>query len=126
MRRVIAITLFVCMSAVVVLPLLFSDPDDQLPPCCRRDGKHHCAMMAMMMARNHPLSGTSFRAAIQPCPYWQCGPVSPLTLKHSRFVSVIAFDPAAVPFMSGLRVSHGHPLPFLCTWDKRGPPVSVA
>jgi hypothetical protein len=29
------------------LPALFADPESSLPACCRRDGKHHCAMMDM-------------------------------------------------------------------------------
>jgi hypothetical protein len=29
------------------LPALFADPEWNLPACCRRDGKHHCAMMDM-------------------------------------------------------------------------------
>jgi len=61
--------LFAVLVLPALLPLLvqpLSRQDPQLPPCCRRDGKHHCAMMAMM-ERTSP--ETSFRQEPPACPY---------------------------------------------------------
>lgn len=44
MRRVCASLLMLIFSLPLIAPALASTPDDsQLPACCRRGGKHHCA-----------------------------------------------------------------------------------
>ena len=46
MRRVVATLLLFIFGSALIAPMLFaSDPESKLPPCCRRNGKHHCAMM---------------------------------------------------------------------------------
>ncbi len=45
--RIIAATLLLVFAGNTALPALFADPESNLPACCRRDGKHHCAMMDM-------------------------------------------------------------------------------
>lgn len=48
MRRSLALLLMALFSFSLISPAVFaSDPDSKLPECCRRGGKHHCAMMAM-------------------------------------------------------------------------------
>jgi hypothetical protein len=60
MRRVWAILLLAMFSFSLIEPTAFApDPDSKLPPCCRRDGKHHCAMTADQVASS---SGPSLRA----------------------------------------------------------------
>jgi len=44
MRRVLASALVAAFSIPLIAPALAADPDSQLPACCRRLGKHHCAM----------------------------------------------------------------------------------
>ncbi|MBL8212829.1 MAG: hypothetical protein JNK87_19095 [Bryobacterales bacterium] len=48
MGRLIALTLLLVFSSELTLPLLLgaavSNPEEQLPACCRRDGKHGCSM----------------------------------------------------------------------------------
>jgi len=45
--RIIAAVLLLVFAGNTALPALFADPESNLPACCRRDGKHHCAMMDM-------------------------------------------------------------------------------
>jgi hypothetical protein len=46
--RIIAAALLLVFAGNTALPALFADPESNLPACCRRDGKHHCAMMDML------------------------------------------------------------------------------
>ncbi len=52
------------------IPFFNSGSESTLPACCRRDGKHHCAMSAGL--RQSVLSASSepvVRDATPPCPY---------------------------------------------------------
>jgi hypothetical protein len=66
MRRCIAILVFVTVASPVWTAALVwaSDSPSQLPICCRRDGKHHCAMLADWMGQN---TGPAFSSSA--CPY---------------------------------------------------------
>jgi hypothetical protein len=46
-RRILATALLVLFSCSLIDPAVFasSDPESNLPACCRRAGKHHCAVM---------------------------------------------------------------------------------
>jgi hypothetical protein len=78
MRRFLAITLFAVLTMPVVLPLVASpaDAESLLPACCRRNGKHHCAMMATMERESRELG---FGRQPDLCPYRS----SKLTLAHT-------------------------------------------
>jgi len=67
MQRLIA-SLILCIVAWGPLsPLATATAGDPIPACCRRDGKHHCMMMAAMVAAE----GGSTRVGTRPdpCPY---------------------------------------------------------
>ena len=47
MRRLLAVALVEAFCFPLIAPaLLAGDPQSNLPACCRREGKHHCAMPA--------------------------------------------------------------------------------
>ena len=51
MRRALVMLLVAVFSLPLIAPLLASGPDDaSLPACCRRNGKHHCAMAGLTVA----------------------------------------------------------------------------
>jgi hypothetical protein len=52
--RFIALTLLLLSSVDLAAPFLMPDAQSALPPCCRRDGKHHCAMMDMIDGDGSP------------------------------------------------------------------------
>ena len=45
MPRLVSIVLLAIFAGNASVPALIANPDSGLPACCRRDGKHHCAMM---------------------------------------------------------------------------------
>lgn len=75
MRRFTVILMLAMLSGTLAIPLLyaaFSDPESELPPCCRSRGKHHCAMMDQylrMMSSGAP----TFTAPPNHCPLYPRG-----------------------------------------------------
>ncbi len=66
MRRLSAIALFAALVFPAFLPFLAApSPEANLPACCRRDGRHHCAMMAMASTTQQ----TTLRQEPAACPY---------------------------------------------------------
>ena len=66
MRRIVSIVVLAVFAWQLAAPLLGPDPDATLPPCCRRHGKHHCAM-SWMAEQNSGRPG--FKAVTEKCPY---------------------------------------------------------
>lgn len=67
MRRLAATVLAGFFGFAPIGPALFADADSNLPACCRRDGKHHCAMLGMPDAQAAP-SGAAVTAWGDRCP----------------------------------------------------------
>lgn len=122
MRRAWAAILVVLFSYPLIAPAFASSPvDSQLPACCRRDGKHHCAMqMADMEVGNIPSGLTTVS---EKCP-WAPFAHGPLMLPHSftpsphRTIAGLSHGPALVvrAAEAGYRISADR------TRHKRGPP----
>jgi hypothetical protein len=119
-----SIGLVVLFAVIAPSFLIFADlnPSSQtkLPACCRRDGKHHCAMMAGAMESE---SETQVKALPPECPF------------RSQ-ASTVAFGMAYVPASSSVYFAglESHPAIHAQTFaalrisetrshQKRGPPV---
>ena len=63
MRRLLATFLLATVSISLIEPVLVADTESQLPSCCRRLGKHHCAMPD----GSQPNSGVGLKAAAVRC-----------------------------------------------------------
>jgi hypothetical protein len=79
MRRVSAALLIAVFGLALIGSALFaSDPDTNLPACCRRLGKHHCAMVA----ESTPSSGPALQ--VSRCPVFNTAgglpPTRPVSL----------------------------------------------
>lgn len=72
MRRATAALLTVLFGLTLIAPFFASGPERNLPPCCRRDGKHHCARMFAFL---HP--GNAPQLTGQPCPLYPRNGVTP-------------------------------------------------
>ncbi|HTW48097.1 MAG TPA: hypothetical protein VMD92_09115 [Acidobacteriaceae bacterium] len=120
MRRALAIFLLAGFSFPLIAPLFTSGPSEaSLPACCRRNGKHHCMMYAMMMGEAPSRNPT----VEEKCPYAPFAGRS-LMLPH-------AFTPRGVPAMAEQAVTSaaivrdpeaGYRISADRTRQKRGPP----
>lgn len=125
MRRAPAALLLLVFSFPLIAPLFASGPDEsQLPACCRRDGKHHCAMaMGGMELANVP---SRYIVVSEKCP---CCPFThaQLMLPHVYFraaAAVVGSSACRVDIIreaeAGYRISADRARP------KRGPPATLA
>jgi hypothetical protein len=125
MRRVPAALLLLALSLPLIAPLFaFGADESELPACCRRNGKHHCAMnMATMALASVP---SRYLVVSEKCPY---SPFShaPLMLPHVFFRPATAFIERAACLAdivreaeAGYRISADRARP------KRGPPGTLA
>lgn len=67
MRRLISISLLLLFSLSLVSPLFaMSTADANIPACCRRDGQHHCIMLAAIAQHSTQEASASLQGR---CPY---------------------------------------------------------
>jgi hypothetical protein len=123
MRRVLAITLLLAFASPLVVPLCAAtaDPEAGLPACCRSHGKHHCAMMHMMLAANRGPALTT-----PPCPLYPAAihlpALATAMLTVVRPLSVVPMRAPAPPSLSPRRAFVFSPSANL----NRGPPALPA
>lgn len=126
MRRFTAASVLLLVLSLWSAPLLSAlttrSPEDNLPACCRKNGKHHCMMMQMMM-RNAG-SGTALSAPFQPCPLFPRSVALNLPFQHlfappvrSAFVAKFLSS----PIMAAQTETRFH-VSFDRARSKRGPP----
>jgi hypothetical protein len=123
-RRYPAIVLLlVAFSLSLISPLLLAKSQKELPACCRRDGKHHCAKQM----GQPPLEGVQI-AALATCPLFPAGKVTPAPSQTGAEPPVFAITdasvvnhpaPAAQPAMRQSAVGFR-------PWQQRGPPSLVS
>ncbi len=119
MRRLLAISLLMLFAFPYALPLFANSASDaNLPICCRRDGKHHCAAMVMGTSQ-----GSSMRTVGEKCPYSVAPPAILLlpSFKLSTAAAIFAGivrHPAAAPQIEAQRR-----ISFDRSRQKRGPPT---
>lgn len=80
LRQLWAVVLLVAFSFGLIGPLLSAEQREaKLPPCCRRDGKHRCAMMdAAAGAVDDGAAG--IRSGEAKCPLYPAGKSVPVSL----------------------------------------------
>jgi hypothetical protein len=124
MRRVIAILLLVLFCSFAGEPLFAasSGGESNLPACCRRDGKHHCAMG---MAGEAESSGRRIATIGEKCP---CCPASVAAI-HDQLLSAppsMVFYAALVSHPSSLAQTRAKArISFDRSRQKRGPPAAA-
>lgn len=119
-RRVSAALLLAFFGFSLITPeLSASDPESKLPLCCRRTGKHHCAM-----TESDSSSGPAVQALSPTYPTAAAVPVNSVVSLSA--ISLAAFvipvtRPAIRPHTQSL--CHGS---FSRTRQKRGPPILLS
>jgi hypothetical protein len=123
MRRALATFLLAVFSFPLIAPAVFADAESNLPACCRRGGKHHCAMMM----DEAPVPGVSLRSIQPRCPLYPCAPATPagrfvavLKSSYAIFGAVVSHPAIHVRTEAGYRISFGR------SSQKRGPPVVLS
>jgi hypothetical protein len=103
---------------------VFASPSGNLPECCRRDGKHHCAMMiAMANDQEDSPSGSAFKSVPEKCPFYPKAGALPSVSKtvvpqpsQKLIAAVVSYPAVIAQAESRYRVS------FSRSRQKRGPP----
>ncbi|HTV08378.1 MAG TPA: hypothetical protein VMD97_04960 [Candidatus Aquilonibacter sp.] len=123
LKRLLSLVLLAAVGLPTVAPALAlaQDQDANLPICCRRHGKHHCAMMMQLMARMAEQSSQPQAGAV--CPFYPRHEMAPVAGAHllaihipqRSAVSFAAVAPAA-PAETSRRISRER------SRYKRGPP----
>jgi hypothetical protein len=115
MRRLPAILLIAIFGFSVIGPVLVVDVSGNLPACCRRDGKHHCASIET--------SDAGLRAAGPRCaefPKSGAFPLHPGTALPGSsqlvFGAILQYPAVIAQAAAGYRIS------FSRSRQKRGPP----
>jgi hypothetical protein len=123
MRRAISISLMMLFSWTLIAPVFASDAEANLPACCRRNGKHHCAMRMMQQLTGKQKGFTTVTEKC-PCPPAIVGAAHSVTYKPEagqQFYAEVVRHPAIAPQTEALfRIS------FLRSHQKRGPPAPLA
>lgn len=92
MRRWSAWILLLLTALLPLQPLITSaQADTSLPACCRRNGTHHCMMMAMMLAMTD--SGSQPIVHPSPCPLWKLT-VNPAVVAATGTAPALPSQPA--------------------------------
>ena len=119
MRRALAVMMLLVFSGPLFAPLLTASPDESsLPPCCRRNGKHHCMMAGMTMGMASP-----YRIVTEKCPYSPFADLA-LMLPHAFFgrARVAYTTQAALQALPAAQAEAGYRISFHRSRQKRGPP----
>lgn len=123
MRRTISLALLIAFGWMLIAPALAPDAEANLPPCCRRHGKHHC-MMRMMEGAGGVQPG--FSSITEKCPY--C-PIRACATHFPTFKPEPRKQICAEPDRESRWIAHtqGRFRPaFLSNGQKRGPPTPLA
>jgi hypothetical protein len=118
-QRIVAAGLLCLLTNSWLAPLLFSDPQSNLPACCRRDGKHRCSLIQMA---GPATDDRNYTAAAPKCPlYPRAIPKAPgvqlYPFRTQRFFErIVAKKPitatAVIQYLVSCTPAH----------QKRGPP----
>ena len=121
MRRVLTSLLLFLISAQMVLPFVAGGAASDLPACCRRDGKHHCA--TGFFRESVGTNGPAAQAQPDRCPLFPTGVVGVSgirfavipVIRHGALLAVFSELPSADRAGSVLTPSFDFAL-------QRGPP----
>ena len=120
MRRGVAILLALVFSWMLALPA-FMSAESKVPACCRKNGKHHCMMMAM-----DTLADSAGSLAVRAkCPAFpKFGTVSHSAVfavlpGQAVFAGLVSHPAVSAQTAAGFRIFYHR------SKQKRGPPASL-
>jgi len=119
-RRITGVLLLLLLTSPLVTPLFARNPQADLPACCRRNGKHHCAQRMQAPASEKVL----FRSAGMKCPMFPVRLATPghrlqiLPTSAQSFYGAIVSHPAI-----HARAEISYRICWSRSQQKRGPPI---
>jgi len=123
--KLLTLFLLALITGFYAAPLLqaaSSDPDAGLPACCRRHGRHHCAM-ADQAAHLSPSGTSQIGQTPQHCPLYSRSATTPVVRFHTGLAPAPAFFARAVSHTTIHPQTHVvFRLSFDRSCQKRGPP----
>lgn len=130
MRRALAVLLVLAFSLPLIAPAVVSaSVESSLPACCRRDGKHHCAMQSESMQSGAMTVSVSRRLVTvsENCPCWPFARLA-LMLPHALSTSAppVVDSLFAGPAAAAREAAAGYRVSCSRSRQKRGPPPSIA
>lgn len=124
MRRVLASIWLALLSFPLIAQIALANNAPDLPACCRRDGKHHCAMSEMAGSAEMP-GGPALKAVQLKCPLFPKAEVVP---SFSKTVVLQCAARIGAPRLAGLttiRPEDTNPrIASRASVRKRGPPAT--
>lgn len=123
-RFLATVLLLLATSLSVVSPLLWAKPDEkELPACCRRDGKHHCAKTAGHSEESN-LPGQHFAGALAACPMFPSGHAAPAGIQIGVAPALATSATAILPIRPAAPAATQacSSAPSVRPWQQRGPP----
>lgn len=126
MHRLLASLLAVLFGFPLITPFLAVSTRADLPACCRREGKHHCAL-AEMAAGPESHGGVSLTAVRPKCPLY---PQAVLLSAVSKDLAVSSLPlmaaPRALPFLRGRAEGQQPDRLIFDAAQERAPPSSLS
>jgi hypothetical protein len=116
----IAVLFTVIAPLFVIFTNLSTSAEAELPACCRRDGKHHCAMMAVAL---EPSRETQAKALPPACPFRAQAVVVPHLsaylpqISSAHFAGMQSHPAIHAQTHAAMRISAAR------SHQKRGPPL---
>jgi hypothetical protein len=125
MRRALALILVALLSFPLIAPVLLANTASDLPACCRRDGKHHCAVVDEANQRDLPASQSV--KALQPrCPLFPTTGVVPAYSKTTLLSVTPRVGAPRLFYLTIAKPNDNRPRIALSgSVRKRGPPTSL-
>jgi len=121
-RRIFAIVLLALLSFPLISPALLAyDADSKLPACCRRNGSHHCSIVAQQSRSAGPAIETGRCPAFPVAAALPGNPAATSPGVSQAIFCGLVSHPASRPQAEALcRIAYSR------AGQKRGPPTSIS
>jgi len=121
LARLLALIVSAALSLPLISPVLSIAGEPNLPSCCRRDGKHHCARPGMAGASR--ASTPVIHGSPAQCPLFPSGKSIPVAAKAATPVPVrLAFRPPVSGPAAVEQIEVQYRLSLYRASQDRGPP----
>jgi len=120
LRRILAISLLLIFGLPLFAPLSgWSEASADTPACCRKDGKHHCAMQDSSSGQKQQVT-----IVAEKCPYSPAAVANVIVLPFAPPVTSAIFAGIAQHPATHPQVEARYRISFDRSRLKRGPPAS--